>query len=272
MVINQAELRGPLYPRGPKPAPTNGLDYFHRSPPPTGGLYSPSMFSASEASNGLVEAAWKQLAIYEPKDGSLSRTTDDLRREGIESYAFQIHERYRVLGEPRLNRPYPDPELREAGVEQNLPMDVTSPFKWLLSKPLVLGEHHDIVLLPTQYEGGRSGFGEDEYECRDFFIALKYQPETGRFREIGAEMTREPGFQDVYRSVGPTQKVPGHPRRFGIHVEGGGYSYLNVKDTLVYEVTDEGVKQVGEWEGHIPLSDLAAYPGKAREDWHRKVS
>jgi len=220
-------------------------------------------------SKRLATAAWKQLAIMEPPEGSRAGCRQELHDISARGESYQVRERHRVLGEPRLNRPYPDPSLTEAGVKQNLPMEVKSNFKWLLSTPLVMGRDNDMVLLPTQYEGGPTWLGDGEYECRDFFIAVKRDPDTGIYKEIGAIMTRQPGWQDVYRSVGRTERIPGTDNLFGVYIEGGTYNAMGLKDTLVYEIHEKGIEQVGEWRGHVPFGDLDRHAQKPREEWHR---
>jgi hypothetical protein len=238
-------------------------------------IEEPPVIAAAKAVNiklhskRLASGAWKQLAIIEPPEGSKAGCRQELHDIRATGESYQVRERHRVLGEPRLNRPYPDPSLTEAGVKQSLPMEVTSPFKWLLSTPLVMGRDHDIVLLPTQYEGGPTWLEDGEYECRDFFIAVKRDPESGIYREIGATMTRQPGWQDVYRSVGRTERIPGTDNRFGVHIEGGTYMAMMIEDTLVYEINEHGIEQVGEWSGHVPFGELDRHPQKLREEWHR---
>lgn len=227
----------------------SSADYDRFTPAPNTevGIYSREQIIAAKPdkiesqSEKLAEDAWKQFAVA---------------REGRER-APQISERYRVLGHPRINRSYPDRALQNAGVEQNLPMEVTSPFKWLMSKPLVLGENKDIVLLHTQYEGGPTWLDDGEYECRDFFIALRRDPDSAIYKEFGSLMTRKPDWQDVFRSTGPIRPVPGNPNQFMIHLEEGTYSGIYGHYTHLYEVTDDGVRQVGAWSGDKSAEEIS---------------
>ncbi|MBI3925634.1 MAG: hypothetical protein HY319_08850 [Armatimonadetes bacterium] len=211
------------------------------------GIYRPFLPPAANAARSarLAEDAWKQLAVLDP-------TSKEKR------YSLQTRERARVLGEPRLNRVYPDPDLEKAGVDQSLPMDVKTPFKWLLSKPLVLGENGDVVLLPAQHEGGPTWLGE-ELECRDLFIALKLDRESGRYREIGALQTKPSEYAYVFRSVGPVETVPATPNRFLVHLEEGTYnSGIFARHTHLYEVTGHGIQQVGYSQGHTTAADVSS--------------
>lgn len=266
--LNNLAIHRPTHRANPEQVPTDSFTPSQSVEPLTYTRFLPAADTVAQKSAKLVEDAWRQLALIEPPEGNTARCRQELHDVGAKGGAYQIRERHRVLGEPRLNRPYPDPELTSAGVEQNLPMDVKSDFKWLLSAPLVMGKDQDIVLLPTQYEGGPTWLDDGEYECRDFFIAVKHNPETGRYEEIGAKMTRSPGWQDVYRSVGRVEKIPGSDNRFGVHIEAGTHNGLYGKDTLVYEINERGVEQVGEWDGHLPFDQLDRHEQKPRDRWH----
>jgi len=164
-------------------------------------------------------------------------------------YGEQAEARRHVHGEPRVNRPYPDPALLAAGIPQDLPLTVTTPFKWLLSPPLQLG---DVVLLHAQHEGGPGAFGDDELECRDLFIAVRHEPSTGRSTEFAHLQTCPSEYAYVYRSVSPPQTVAGSDRHFLMHLEEGTYSVgIFARHTHLYKVDDDRITEVGRWDGHV---------------------
>ena len=222
-------------------------DKFIAGPDMDAGIYHPNIFPGAKPvdvegeSRKLAEGVWKGFAVA---------------RDGRER-APQISERYRVLGHPRINRSYPDRALEAAGVEQDLPMEVSSPFKWLMSKPLVLGENKDTVLLHAQFEGGPTWLEDGEYECRDFFIALRRDSESGTYKEMGSLMTRKPDWQDVFRTNGPLSPVPGKANQFMAHFEEGTYTGIYGNYTHLYEVSDDGVRQIGGWNGHKSAEEIS---------------
>lgn len=210
----------------------------------------PPQSDVAAESQQLADRVWEQFAVA---------------RDGRER-APMVAARYKVLGHPRINRPYPDKALADAGVEQDLPIEVKSPFKWLLSKPLVLGENKDIVLLHTQYEGGPTWLDDGEYECKDFFIALRRDPETGTYKEQASLMTRKPDWQDVFRSTGPVAPMSNNSKQFAVQLEEGTYSGIFGKATHLYEVSEDGIKQVGGWDSHRSPSELAGLESEKPED------
>lgn len=234
-------------------APAGAVDRFQPAESDDIGIYRPVPGLATAKATlpsaaQVAEQAWEQMAVANQREGR--------------KRAPQIEAKNQILGYPRVNRPYPDAALEKAGVAQDLPLEVHSRFKWLMSEPLVLGENKDVVLLHTQYEGGPTWLDDGEYECRDFFIAARRDPDTGKFVEQGSLMTRRPEFQDVFRSVGSVQAVPERPEQFMVHLEEGTYNGIYGEYTRLYEVTPDGIEEKGHWRGHLKPSEVV---GRASE-------
>lgn len=193
----------------------------------------------SPATAAFCQAAWPLLGVR-GREGHVYGEQMDLRRH--------------VLGEPRLNRPYPDPALLTAGLPQPLPLDVQTPFKWLLSPPQPLG---DAVLLHAQHEGGPGSCGDEELECRDLFIAVRENPQTRRFEEVAHLQTKPSEYAYVYRSTGPPEVIG--DRHFVVRIEEGTYSSgIFARHTHLYTLdTLEGqaIREVGTWSGHLSSAD-----------------
>ena len=193
---------------------------------------------AHPAAQAFCDAAWQVLSVR----GSDGRV-----------YGEQAEARRAVHGEPRVNRPYPDPELLAAGLPQGLPLTVTTPFKWLLSPPQVLGDH---ILFHAQHEGGPGFCDNEELECRDLFIALQRDPATGRYVETGHLQTLPSSYGHVYRSTDPVQAVPGSDHHFLAHIEEGSYSSgIYARHTHLYRIERDAITEVAQWDGHLPATD-----------------
>lgn len=67
-------------------------------------------------------------------------------------------------------------------IPQNLPIKVTTPFKWLEQKPIFAGKNGEYLLINAQIEGGLDLWSAREATCKSLVLLLKKQ-EDGSYVE-----------------------------------------------------------------------------------------